>query len=240
MFEKFLRGVLFGCCVLVCSRGWGSVDITLTLSIVETSSGRGTFELFALGNADLSAGLASYHIPLAGGITSLTHSSPWGMSSDHTGSGHSMVGFGLYRSQDGIGLLTASQDTINASGMIVYDMGMQSGDLSGFVDPDSTMSVSVQPIYDAPLQIASGEWTNDLPQFMAGGTIAGNVFLDSRNGGTREGVFQTEVRNSAIPEPTAAIYWVGGLIVLATGKSAGWLFRRLSGKMRVRIGMERE
>ncbi len=236
MFEKFLRGVLFGCCVLVCSRGWGSVDITLRLNIVETSSGRGTFELFALGNADLSAGLASYHIPLAGGIESLTHSSPWGMSS-----GNSMVGFGGFgRSQDGNGLLTASQDTINASGMIVYDMGMRGGDLNAFFSDPNSLLISVQPIYSAALQIAHGEWANDLPQFMAGGTIAGNVFLDSRNGGTREGVFQTEVRNSAIPEPTAAIYWLGGLIVFATGKSAGWLFRRLSGKLRVRIGMERE
>ncbi len=236
MFKKFLRGVLFGYCVLVCARGWGSIDITLTLNIVETSSGMGTFELFASGNADLSAGLASYHIPLAGGITSLTHSSPWAMDSDL-----SILGFGGFgRSLDGILLLTASQDTITDSGMIVYDMGMASGDLRDYVSDPTLISFSVQPNYEAPLQIAHGEWVHDLPQFAAGGMIAGNVFLDDRDGRTREGEFQTAVRNAAIPEPTAAMYWLGGLIIFATGKSAGWLFHRLSGKLPVRIGIERE
>ena len=207
MISRFSKFLLAAVSLLVLGTEFSRadlVDVSLTLNVVETSPGAGTFELLAAANSTLNAGLASYNIPLTGGILALDHKSPNGLGLNSATLSGGPIGFTLLRSGDNITLLNASQDTVDPNGMLIYDMGILGGNISISATPTpSVVFISEQPLYGAPLLIADGTWSSSQPGFSS--PIAGNVFNLARDGTTFAGAFETTVNFSAIPEPSAAL-----------------------------------
>lgn len=205
------------------------VDVMLTLKIIETSAGNGTFELLATANPATNAGLASYQIPLTGGIASADHTSPNG-GGIHPTAGFGRIGFGLLRSSeidDGAAFFRASQDTVDSAGMILYDMGINGGNINSADPAPSSLFLSTQADYDAPLQLAHGFWSGIHPSFATDKIIAGNVFDPARDRKTFAAEFGTQVDFSAIPEPSAATLSLCALGALGLFKIARILRSRL-------------
>lgn len=192
----FIR--LASCMAVVCSLAASqsasvlAADLSWDLYFSETSQDAGVWEVFVSGDKAMHAGLASYSVQLSGNLPAVEHRSPNGFGQGPNGIG--AIGFaGFGRSPNDEPWLTATQDTISNTGMIVYDFGVLSGDIAVTATPTPiAVFTAQQPIYGAPLQIASGSWSGVAPAISAT-AVAGNVFDLSRNGTTQAADHEVQV-----------------------------------------------
>ncbi len=184
--------VLIGWLILVSASSLHASDLTFELFYSRIGTDLGVMELLVRGEDTGHSGLASYSLQLGGTFTELDHRSPNGFGQSVLGFG--AIGFGGFgRSPDGNGLLTASQDTITGSGMIVYDFGSSPGTISETATPlPLTVFAQEQPHYGALLQIARGSWSGSAPSLLPM-SVAANVFRPARDGSTRSATSDVRV-----------------------------------------------
>lgn len=196
-----------------------SATLVVSLDVMEAATGSGTFVVSVSGTANdpnngANAGVASYRIPLLNDVITVDHNSPNTVAAENAiGIGPiAFAGFG--RSADGVATLDGSQNTIDAAGMVVYDMGTVGGDAFANASPTATAVFTPweQQNYAAPLQVASGTWAGTAPAL---GGISINLFDPIRDKSTfKATTIQPVVTFTAVPEPAAFLMLsVVGLVV---------------------------
>ncbi|NQU75600.1 MAG: hypothetical protein HQ546_04695 [Planctomycetes bacterium] len=139
---------------------------TVTYTLLLDSGGPGTFHITAAVSQGDNAGLAAYEL----GVVGFSTMSNLGPMADGF-SGPSYIpwkrGFTKLRSAANASPLAGTQDTITEGAEMVYRLGQTAGDITppGGWSP-SPPHTEVQPIYGAPLVLASGTYPlGDPPAF---------------------------------------------------------------------------
>jgi len=187
---------------------------TVTFELLIDEDGPGTFNLY--GSTVDSFGIASYGVPLTGGILSIDHNSPNGLSQlGLSGS----VGFTVLRSADGVANLVAGQDTVTPTPHIVKGFGQSGGDLAT-APGVSFLLISEQATYSAPLLLASGTYAGLQPGFnLLSVDLGANVFTDGGSTTTANEIADIATSVSVVPEPSSIILGAcAGLALLAVSR----------------------
>ena len=186
-----------------------AAQVTFTMMVNE--DGPGTLNIYATASLGDNGGIASYGVPVTGGVVTIDHNSPNAMVNGASGAGN--MGFSMLRSADDDSTLIASQDTLTPSPYLVYGFGQVGGDLAD-VSGVADVFVAEQQIYDAPLLIATGTWADELPGFdTQSSDLGANVFTQASGHDVIIANVQTMVKT--VPEPnTVVLLAMAGLGVL--------------------------
>jgi hypothetical protein len=189
---------------------------TVNFTLYVDEAGANTFNLYASSSLGDNAGIAFYGVPLLGDITSLNHNSPVAGALFAGPPFFSQVGFNLLRSADNVTSLVASQDTINASSILVYGFGQTAGSLASIPGVTGFVPGAEQVAYSAPLLIASGTYNGVAPSFNTNSVdLVSNVFvsLSSRQ------VVPANISTAVVPEASTIVMMsIVGLGVLCVAR----------------------
>jgi hypothetical protein len=170
---------------------------TVTYSLLLDDNGPNTFTLLADVSLGDNGGLALFGVPLLGNITSLDHKSPNAQALLSGPPFFSPLGFSLFRSADNNPTVGGTQDTFNATSVLVYGLGQVGGNLATLPGVTSLVGLPEQPVFTAPLILAEGTYGSIAPSFnTASVDLLANVF---RGVGSRQ-VIAADVQTVVVPE----------------------------------------
>jgi len=129
---------------------------TVTLNMVLDGGGPGTWDLYGSASPGDNGGIVSYGIPILNALT-INHNSPnVGTAQDGTFTTFGPAGFTFSRSADGVAFLGASQDTVAPTPFLIYGFGQNASSFAA--EGAVPLSAAEQPVWGAPLLIASGTY----------------------------------------------------------------------------------
>lgn len=165
----------------------------------------GTFQVFADVSQGDNAGLVTYGVPLLGGITGVDHLSPLAQFGSGT-AGSGPVGFSEFRSPDNATTLSGGQKVTppaSATPLILYQMGQLSGNFNTVANFGVFGTVE-QPVYNAPLLLATGTYSGTQPSFdLNSNDLVANVFVNNSGLATMAATVSTNV--NVVPEPSSIV-----------------------------------
>ncbi len=199
--KNILKSILATLAALVLSTSVQAMP-TVNLTLFLDEAGPNTFNLYAASSLGDNGGIAFYGVPLLGDITTLDHKSPVAGALFAGPPFFSQVGFNLLRSADNVTSLIASQDTINASSILVYGFGQSAGSLASIPGVTGFVPGAEQVAYGTPLLIASGTYNGIAPSFNTQSVdLVSNVFVGI---GSRQ-VVPAGITTAVVPEASTIV-----------------------------------